>query len=158
MTTIRLRAWAAPLLPLLAPACHEAPRSSAMPVTEASSAAASDMARIDADVRLDVALKRIAILEREVAELKADPATVEADLLRQQLSVTQNALADANRDTARDDPALSRPDGSAASTSPPPRDGRLTQPSPAASRTGVKPADRPKLRAADHPGLDPDPR
>ena len=68
------------VLPMLVPACNETLRSSTMPVAEETSDAARDMARIDADVRLDVALKRIASLEREVAELKASPATVETDM------------------------------------------------------------------------------
>jgi len=56
-----------------------------------------DAERIVEDVmlktRLEVAERRIAQLEREVAELSAAPATVEVDLLRQRLAGTEAALA-----------------------------------------------------------------
>jgi len=46
--------------------------------------------------RLQVAERRIAQLERQVAELSAAPATVEVDLLRQRLAGTEAALATAS--------------------------------------------------------------
>jgi len=56
-----------------------------------------DAERIVEDVmlktRLEVAERRIAQLERQVAELSAAPATVEVDLLRQRLAGTEAALA-----------------------------------------------------------------
>ena len=141
------------LLPMLAWACNEAPRSSDPPVVTGNAEAARDVARIDADVRLEVALKRIAVLEREVAELKADPAPVETDLLRQQLSATQNALADASRDSLRDDAA---PVPSSDSADPPTassREGRAPQRS-SASRSGTANTPRPKPPAAKRSSLE----
>lgn len=152
MTTIRY-AWAAMLLPLLAPACQDAPRSSAMPAAEGDKAA-HDMARIDADVRLEVALKRIAALEREVAELKAGPATVDADMLRQQLSVTENALANASRGGMADDaapsPSVDATGLPVVPTSPRQRKDRLTQQAGSASPAEAKTAPGQRLELDLH--------
>ncbi len=155
--TIRYRTRAVLMLPMLALACNDAPRSSDPSVARGDTEAARDVARIDADVRLDVALKRIAVLEREVAELKADPATVETDLLRQQLSTTQNALADASRESRGDDDALvSSPDG-AGQRAAAKGEGGAIAPSPAA-RTNKAPTPRPKPQATTRSGTDPDMR
>lgn len=135
-----------PMLPMLAPACNEAPRSSTPPAAAESGDAAHDMARIDADVPLDVALKRIAILEREVAELKAGPATVEADMLRQQLSATRNALADASRDSVPDDATPVQGPASAGSrAAPKAQPNRPAEQATTAPRAGKTPAARPNL-------------
>lgn len=158
MRRIRLHVRAMMVLPMLVPACNETPRSSTVPVAEEKSDAARDMARIDADVRLDVALKRIASLEREVAELKASPATVETDMLRQQLAVTQNALADASRNSGQNEATLAQPvDNSGPRVTPKSsqkRDGRLTQRAITSSPAGAKPVAGPKPRATNRPGLD----
>ena len=153
MMTIRSRCRAALLLPMLAWACNEAPRSSDPPVVTGNAKATRDVARIDTDVRLEVALKRIAVLEREVAELKADPATVETDLLRQQLSATQSALADASRDSLSDDAAPVPSPDSAGPPVAPRREGRATQQS-SASRPGTANTPRPKPPATTRPGLE----
>lgn len=164
MKTIRFVATMA--LPMLALACNETPRSAAGPEPQETQNAARDMARIDADVRLDVALKRISALEREVAELKAGPATVETDMLRQQLSATQNALADASRNSVGDDalvqptdrpsqPTTAKPGGSGAASTSSPQRGRSSAGQTATPvRAGPTPAAQPKVAATDRPRLD----
>ena len=145
MTPIRFPACAALVLAMLAVACNQPPQSSGPSIAGKTDEATRDMARIDADVRLDVALKRIAVLEREVAALKAGPATMEADLLRQQLSATQSALANASSADMRDDDARARaPDRNAEPSS-----------GPRANRT---PAVRPIPQATARPAPDLDPR
>lgn len=111
-----------------------------------------EVEEIDLSVRLRVAEARIAKLERRVFELQAAPGTVEADLLRQRLTVTEAALADATRASA--DVPMPVP----APTPPGPRPGRKstarTEPtSPAApplSRSNVKsPTVAPRLKLVD---------
>ncbi|RYE98716.1 MAG: hypothetical protein EOO77_36770, partial [Oxalobacteraceae bacterium] len=48
--------------------------------------------------RLDVAERRIAVLERQMAETKAGATTVDNELLRQRLAATEAALAAASVD------------------------------------------------------------
>lgn len=55
---------------------------------------------IDLSVRLRVVETQIAKLERRVFELQAAPGSVDVDLLRQRLSVTEAALADTARASA----------------------------------------------------------
>jgi hypothetical protein len=81
---------------LLASGCDNAYRSQAPAIADDTTQSRQTIAKVEADVRLDVALKRIDRLEREVAELKAGPAPVDNELLRQELAITKNALASAN--------------------------------------------------------------
>lgn len=107
---------------------------------------------IDLLVRLRVAEARIAKLERHVFELQAAPGSVEVDLLRQKLSVTEAALADTARSSAEapvpapvlaPKPPSPRPTGkNTARTQAPPQPERLS------SRSNVKSlavAPRPRL-------------
>jgi hypothetical protein len=156
MRPISLYTLAALMLPMVTLACNEAPRSSSAPVAQPEDDAARNMAQIDADVRLDVALKRIATLEREVAELKAGPATVETDMLRQQLSATQNALAAASRDPVPDGETLTSGPNTAApravATSSARASRRSEQPT-AGTGANTTPGARPKVQATNRPSL-----
>lgn len=84
-------------LSFAASSCDQ-PRSSASTVTDRErlneeAAATASVAQTEASVKLDVALRRIDQLEREVAELKAGPTAVDNDMLRQRLAITEDALA-----------------------------------------------------------------
>jgi hypothetical protein len=107
---------------------------------------------INLSVRLRVAEARIAKLERRVFELQAAPGSVEADLLRQRLSVMEAALADTVRASAEAPVPVLAP------TLPGPRPTRTstarTEPIPpsttTASRSSVKsPTVAPRLRLVD---------
>jgi type IV pilus biogenesis protein CpaD/CtpE len=85
---------------LLAAGCDNAYRSQTPAIADDTTQSKQTVAKIEADVRLDVALKRIDRLEREVAELKAGPAPIDNELLRQELAITKKALASASPPTA----------------------------------------------------------
>lgn len=85
--------------PLAASSCDQ-PRSSASTAPDRERmemnqevAAAASVAQAEDSVKLDVALRRIDQLERDVAELKAGPTAVDNELLRQRLASTEDALA-----------------------------------------------------------------
>lgn len=107
---------------------------------------------IDLSVRLRVAEARIAKLERRVFELQAAPGSVDVDLLRQRLSVTEAALADTARAraeapvpvTASTPPDSGRARKGAARTDP------TRPPATAPSRASVKSTIvAPRLRLVD---------
>ncbi|WP_426254480.1 hypothetical protein [Sphingomonas sp. DC2300-3] len=101
-----------------------------------------------ADVRLEVAEKRIATLERQVAELQGGTQQVDNDMLKQQLAVSQKALADAAAreveptptPTASPMPAKTAVDRPANRQAPPrraePKATSTPSPKPSASPTG----------------------
>lgn len=81
---------------LVASGCDNASRSQTPAIADDTTESRQTIAKVEADVRLDVALKRIDRLEREVAELKAGPAPIDNELLRQELAITRKALASAS--------------------------------------------------------------
>lgn len=105
---------------------------------------------IDLSVRLRVAETRIAKLERQVLELQATPSSVEADLLRQRLSVTEAALADAARANAEVLPPVPQPAPTPSYPKSTSGSGARTDPaSPPSRSTSKLPTATPRLRLVD---------
>lgn len=112
-------------LPLLLCACNKTLPNRPKDTTKANRLVED----IDLSVRLRVAETRITKLEHRVFELQAAPGTVEADLLRQRLSITEAALAD----TARASAEMPVPMPAPPSPSPARKSTARTEPNPAAT-------------------------
>jgi uncharacterized membrane protein len=118
-----------------------------------------DAERIVEDVllktRLEVAERRIAQLERQVAEMSAAPANVEVDLLRQRLAGTEAALAASAAPIPVATPSPRATPSPAATATPRPQSAPRTQPT-AAATPRAQPT--PRLRLVPPSEFQPQPR
>lgn len=144
-------------LALLFAGCGEAPRSADVRDQAAQRDARDGATSALTATRLDVAERRIAALERQMAETKASAISVDNDLLQQRLATTQAALAAASvdRDLAAVTPSIPAPRVAATpiKVSTP---GAKPTPAPEPTPTPTpKPRPTPRLKLATPADFDP---
>ena len=145
--TVRLCQWSLIGLTLMLCACDQrSPDTSLAARSEGVNSIAQDIARTESTVRLSMAEKRIALLEKKLAEMEITPQTVEIDLLKSRLEAVEAKVY------ARQDEAMMPTDGAKPTTTPTSRAGPA-RPAPTtkqdATRTPLRlPQLEPATRAA----------